>query len=133
MIKLRRLSDYGGKPEDAPRKLRALEDNVFEAVTQLDGAFLPVLAVTRRETNCRAALGELVAADTSKSSITVTGPDPSTQNAGRSFAVVRSSLLNVLQVAVATGGIMGAASDVLPAKLGLYLYVSDGASWWRAP
>lgn len=136
MIQLRKLGLYDVSTPDAIiRQLKSLEDNVGDAVRKLDGAFLPVLTPTRKQTtDCVATIGDMVITDSAVNNITVTAPISTPKNAGRCFAVVRTSSLNAVQVAPATGTVSGAASDSLPIQKRAYMFFSDGAGgWWRTP
>ena len=131
MIKLARLREYQSDPKDFPRQLKTLEDNTAAAVKKLDGAFLPAFTVTRRESNCRASVGEFVVANTVSSNITVTFPSASPENAGRPIAVMKTSAAFTCAVAVVEGTVAGSVSDLVGTVGRLYLYVSDGLGWWR--
>jgi hypothetical protein len=129
VIKLARLRDYHQDPQELPRQMRALEDNVADAVKRLDAAFLPNFAVTRRESNARAIVGELVVANPVSSDIVITFPSATVLNAGKPIAVKNTGGAFTVTIAVVEGTVSGAASELLAA--GTYLYISDGGDWGR--
>ena len=131
MITLERLRSYSDEPKELLRQLKALEDHTANAVKRLDAAFLPNFTVTRRETHARANVGEFVVANTVAQHITLTFPAASAQNAGRCIAVMKTSAAFTLTLAVAQGLISGASTELIGTAGRLYVYLSDGAGWWR--
>jgi len=129
VITLQRLRSYNPDPKENLRQLRALEDNAASAVKKLDGSFLPVFAVTRREVTCRASVGEHVVANTVSQDITITFPAATAENAGRCIAVKEIGGAFTCTVTVVSGTVNSAVSYLLGTLGRLYLFCSDGSDW----
>ena len=129
MITLQRLRSYSEEPKDLLRQLKQLEDNTATVVKRLDGSFLPVFTVTRRERHCRASVGEFLVANTVQADITVTFPAATSENAGRCIAVMFTDAAFTCTIAVVEGTVAGSVSYLLGTVGRLYLFCSDGSNW----
>lgn len=134
-IPFRQITEFPREPMSLGRALDTFEDNVAQSFRIVGDSFLAILRPTpRKAANYTAVLNELVTADTSAGSFTVTLPDASALNAGQSVAVVRPSAANTLTVRAPSTNVQGQVpntGDAVPATVGLYVYISTGNDWWR--
>lgn len=113
--------------DDAQRAVVDLEANVGDAIDRIAQQALPKLTPTARQIAAYVAkVDDLVV---TSGTLTVTLPVATSKNNGRVIGVlVQSGTVTVGSQST----VQGAVSDAL-ATAGLYLYVSTGTSWWRAP
>ncbi len=133
MIKLTKQTLYEGDSPDALRRqLGTFEQNVGEAIRQLDARALPVFKPTRRDGTYNVPLGEFSIVDTTAAAGVAYLPVSTPQNGGRCVALMKTSASFTLTAAVTEGTVSGATSEALSTAGKLYLFMSDGAGgWWR--
>lgn len=121
------------------RALCQLEDYVCEALRVLASVAMPFWTPVKVFADYTAHIGEMVVADSTTANIILTLPEATANNAGQPIAVVYPVALGTVNVRATphAGGVacnvQGASVDTGIAGLGvgMYVYASDGAAWWR--
>lgn len=129
---LRRIDNFDtANPDKLADQLFRLEANVARETERLE----PLLAWSDWVATfpAQASYGEVLRADTAAAvaAVGVSLPSISNDTISRKVGVVRKGAQNVVVYPVESSALIDGATSAVLAADGLYLYMHDGASWYR--